>query len=141
MRDNLPRRGILAQRLKDGQPRAVEEAIQFLNDDSYSHGSGYVKEECWHAISDAPLSVRQRERLQHAALKYLDRRISREFWYMCRAMAQLAEGSFREAVDQFIATRTQAARKRATLLRAYLDGIEKGEQTRLAFIREARSAR
>ena len=139
MRDSLPKRGEFAERIRQGHPDAIEEALQFLDDDCPTHGSGYIKEECWRALSDAPLSERQSERLQYVTLKYLDRQVSREFWCMCRAMAGLADDQFQQEVDHYIETWALPSRQRASLCRDYLEGLEKGKPVESAFKKRVRA--
>jgi hypothetical protein len=122
-------------------PRAIEEGIRFLSADLYAHRSGYFKEELWRVIAHVKLTESQRRRLQHVALRYLDRKLGREFWPMCRAMAGLALPGFATEVDRRIATATAAPQRRASLLRAYLDGIEHGEHARQALQRNPETGR
>ncbi|GAA5081865.1 hypothetical protein GCM10025759_32680 [Lysobacter panacisoli] len=81
-------------RIRADDPSAVEAAVSFLVADPYHFRSGYLKEYLWRWLPHCSLTSSARTRLEHAALKYLDRRISREFWNMCKAMALLGRSEF-----------------------------------------------
>lgn len=102
------------RRVRADEPRAVEAAVIFLLADPYHFRSGYLKEYLWHWLQHCTLSLSARARLERAALQYLDRRISREFWSMCKAMARLGRSEFWSAV----ADRSQAAAGKPEAFRA-----------------------
>lgn len=117
--------------------RSLEEAIQYLSEDEYSPGTGYVKEYLWRTLAIVPLTQRQREQLQSIGLRYLRRPITREFWIMCRSMSVIADREYREMVEQYVSNATCEVHQRALYLQAYLKSIELGEsykrlQTRIS---------
>ena len=81
-------------RVRANDPDALEAAISFLVADPYHFRSGYLKESLWRWLQHCKLSKSARNRLERAALQYLHRRISREFWCMCKAMARLGRSEF-----------------------------------------------
>lgn len=81
-------------RVRKNDPDALEAAIRFLVADPYHFRSGYLKEYLWRWLRHCQLSTSARNRLEKAALLYLDRRISREFWIMCKTMAQIGDSEF-----------------------------------------------
>jgi hypothetical protein len=110
----LPRSTI--RKLKDGNPDAAEQAIQFLVSDVYAFGSGYLKESIWNYLMRVQLTERQKQRLQHVALKYLNRKMTREYSYMCRLMSGLREDHFEGEVKLLTTSVNEAIKKRAKLL-------------------------
>jgi hypothetical protein len=128
----------IVRKIKIGEKRAVEEAIRLLDEDEIKDGSGYAKEYLWRAIAQASLTQRQIERLQSAALKYLNRKITREFWPMCRTMVMIANDGFQIEIDRIIKTMKGSVVQRAEFLQAYLQGINYGEQYKTNYLREAR---
>jgi hypothetical protein len=84
----------LLDRVRENDASAVEAAVRFLVADPYHFRSGYLKQELWRWLAHCDLATSARNRLEQAALSYLDRRISREFWTMCKAMARLGSSQF-----------------------------------------------
>lgn len=84
----------MLQRVRKNDPDALEAAVSFLVADPHHFRSGYLKENLWRWLQHCTLSASARNRLEKAALLYLDRRISREFWGMCKAMARLGGSEF-----------------------------------------------
>jgi len=117
------------------EPLAVEAAVRFLLADPYHFRSGYVKEYLWRHISHCTLSASAKNRLEMAAFSYLDRRICREFWAMCKAMARIGRSAFWIEV----ATRTQNEEpeaKRALCLLSYRADVHAGSRVRRAMHRD-----
>jgi hypothetical protein len=81
-------------RVSKNDPVAIDAAVIFLVADPYHFRSGYLKERLWRSLKHCTLTAKNKKRLEKAALIYLDRRISREFWRMCNAMAQLGGPEF-----------------------------------------------
>jgi hypothetical protein len=81
-------------RVRYNDPNALDAAVKFLVADPYHFRSGYIKEYLWHWLQHCRLSPSHRNSLESAALLYLERRISREFWSMCKAMARLGRSDF-----------------------------------------------
>lgn len=84
----------MLSRVRGNDPIALEAAVRFLLADPYHFRSGYLKENLWRWLQRCTLSASVRNRLENAALLYIDRRISREFWSMCKVMARLGSSDF-----------------------------------------------
>ena len=124
------------QELRKGNPRGLDSIIRFLEKDEYRFGSGYLKEYCWHYLKRASLTESQKHRLRQVALEYLHKRMKREFWYMCRFIRRIKEESFRAEVEHLTNSSQSGVRKRASLLKSYLESPETGERMRKKFHRE-----
>jgi hypothetical protein len=109
------------------QRRDVENLIRYLDKDEYCGGSGYAKEQAWHRLKAVELNGSQRRRLQEIALRYLHKRMNREFWYMCRFICGIADDAFRTRVAGLAESNDELLRKRASLLNAYLQDRQAGE--------------
>jgi hypothetical protein len=119
------------QALKKGDADAVETAISFLEVDPVYHRSGYTKEYIWRYIVRCPLETAQIERLQTIAMQYTRKRMRREFWYACRAMAKLGTNDFWLAVEAQMQSNDPLVRSRTFYLAAYSNGVAEGERLRL----------
>lgn len=127
------------EKLKAGDARGVEPALHFLKTDIYEFRSGYLKEQVWRHLHRASLAEHQRASLLQIARKYLQRRMTREFWQMCRLVSQIADAEFTENIQHLAeSAKDPDVRQRASLLRAYLQGVEEGEKERLRFKRLVR---
>lgn len=113
--------------------RAVDVVIAFLERDDYRRRTGYAKEYAWHLLKGIELTRSQRRRLQEVALRYLHRRMRREFWYMCRFIHRIADVSFRSQVAMLTQSKDALLRKRASLLQAYLVSPDAGEVSHKEF--------
>jgi hypothetical protein len=116
--------------LRRSEPNAIERCLQFLEEDPNFHRSGYVKEGIWRRFMNAEVPSRQLRRLEDVGLAYLERRMTREFWYMARTMAERASYAFWEAVRRETLTGDRARKRRATALLAYEQGMAAGEAMR-----------
>ncbi|HEY0587343.1 MAG TPA: hypothetical protein VGD52_14505 [Pseudoduganella sp.] len=125
----FPGGAAMLERVRSGAPDAVEAAVQFLLADPYHFRSGYLKERLWRWLARLQLSARARNRLERAALSYLDRRICREFWAMCKTMARIGRAQFWSRV----AERALPGNVRATLLLAHGANVQAGAQARHLF--------
>jgi hypothetical protein len=125
--------------IDDGNLRGIDSIIAFLQADEYDFGSGYVKERCWHLLKRVRLNETQKRRLRVLGIRYLQRRMRREFWYMCRFMPMIADDGFRSQVDELANSNELNVRDRAILLQAYLLGPEEGERMRQQFKGRQRS--
>jgi predicted glycosyl hydrolase (DUF1957 family) len=114
----------------------TENIIRFLEADDYRFRSGYAKEYCWQRLKQLELTERQKRRLRDVALQYLQKRMKREFWYMCRFIRRISDDAFRTQVQQFVNSRAIEVSKRASFLAAYLESIESGEAVRMQFRHE-----
>jgi len=109
---------------------AIQAAIDFLVADPVHFRSGYIKEDLWRKVPKWTLSDNDRDRIEKAALSYLDKQIRRDFWYMCRAMARIGTPSFWQQVEQRLCSENALIVKRASYLFAYSQGLNPGEQLR-----------
>jgi hypothetical protein len=117
--------------LKRHEPHAISQAIDFLDADPMHHRSGYTKEEVWRRLRHAPLGQRDKARLEAIALRYLDRRLAREFWVMAATMAVIASATFWDRVREAASSATAPERmKRAAHLSAYEHGAAVGSRNR-----------
>jgi hypothetical protein len=119
------------QALKKGDADSVETAINFLEVDPVYHRSGYTKEYIWRYIVRCALEPAQLERLQTVALQYTRKRMRREFWYACRAMATLGTDDFWLALAAQMESSDPLIRTRTFYLAAYSDGVAAGERLHL----------
>ncbi len=124
---------IAARGIREGNSRYAGAIIQFLDKDEYRFGSGYAKEYAWKMLKRADLTEKQKEQLRNIALRYLQKRMQREFWYMCRFIHRIADEAFRARVKQLSASKDEKVRQRAALLLAYFESSEKGEQAHHEF--------
>ena len=134
MKGNYKEAQAAIEDLKAGDVLGLEPAIRFLQDDVHESGSGYLKESIWQYLPRVALTDRQKERLLQIARKYLDRRMTREFWHMCRFIGQIADVEFAGYVQNLgESAKDESVRQRAALLGAYLQSIETGEKERQRF--------
>jgi len=117
----------------------IDAVIRFLEKDDYRRRTGYSKEYAWHLLKRAEFNGSQRRRLLQVALRYLHRRMGREFWYMCRFIHKIADDAFRAQVAMLMKSRDELVRKRASLLQAYFAGPEAGESSHREFQSECLS--
>ncbi len=134
----FPGGGAVLARVRGGDPLAVDAAVQFLLADPYHFRSGYLKERLWRWLANQTLSTSALNRLERAALSYLDRRICREFKSMCKAMARIGRAQFWSRVAEHAfpaaaATDAGAVAKRAALLLAYGSNVHAGSQAHRRF--------
>jgi hypothetical protein len=123
--------------LKSGDVRGLEPAIRFLRADVQESRSGYLKESIWRYLFRCSLTDRQKGRLLQIARQYLERRMTREFWRMCRFINQIADAEFTEYVEGLSeSAKDEGVRQRAALLATYLSGTEEGEKERRRFTRK-----
>lgn len=113
--------------------RDVENLIKYLDRDEYCDGSGYGKERAWRRLRVVQLNGSQLRRLQEIALRYLHKRMNREFWCMCRFICGNADDAFRSRVRRVAESKDVLVRKRASLLQAYLQSEVAGEAVRREF--------
>jgi len=116
----------LFDRVKLGDPEAIEAAVRFLEADPRHFRSGYHKEYLWRVISRQQISLEQRARLEDAALQYLQRQIGREFWYMCGAMTRIATPGFWQRVTGYLGVADRLVMKRASFLLSFSVDIHTG---------------
>jgi hypothetical protein len=102
--------------LKRHESGAIQLAIDFLDADPHHFRSGYTKEEVWRRIRNTPIIVTDKSRLEEIAVRYLDRRISREFWAMSRVMSVIASGDFWVRVRGLAESEVEPKKTRAAYL-------------------------
>jgi hypothetical protein len=116
--------------VRDGDPAAIERCLTFLEADPKYFRSGYVKESIWRRFMHAPLADRQLRRLEDVALAYVGRRLTREYWYMARTMAETGSHAFWQEVRRLAEVSERTPARRATMLLAYEWGTAAGERMR-----------
>lgn len=126
---SFPGGAAMLDRVRSGDRNAVEAAVQFLLADPYHFRSGYLKERLWRWLARLPLSASALNRLECAALAYLDRRICREFWAMCKTMARIGRAPFWSQVTE----RAMPGDVKATLLLAHRANLQAGARARHLF--------
>lgn len=89
-----PGGGAMLVKVREGNAIALENALRFLTADPIHFRSGYLKEHLWRWLQHINLSQNKLDRLEIVALSYLNRRTSREFWNMAKAMHRLARPKF-----------------------------------------------
>jgi len=129
----FPGGGKMLLRVRENDPVALEAAVRFLAIDPYHFRSGYIKEYLWKWLLHCKLSRSARGRLEQAALGYLDRRITREFWIMCKAMAQLGRTEFWLKVSERALKADGPEAKRAYFLLVHGASVHAGALVRRAF--------
>lgn len=128
---NYDRKG-LRRALKRAEASIFEDTLRFLEDDPYWFDSGYTKELIWQNVRRYDLSRENIERLYGVALMYLERPMSREFKFMCLAMAHLGDASFWQMVKAASESDNPRAQVNGYCLLAYAEGIDAGERERMA---------
>src|SRR5262249_7008966 len=92
--------------------------------------SGYTKEEVWTRLRKAPLTPADKVRLEQIALRYLTRRVQREFWLMARAMSKLGSEEFWRNAVKLADSADEPTKSRASYLVHYRGGVAAGEAFR-----------
>lgn len=87
-------------RFLNGDSSEIESAVAFLEEDPYFFRSGYMKEYIWSRLKRANLTSKQRRRVEQAALRYLEKRLRREFWSMARYVRQCGSDCFWRSVEE-----------------------------------------
>ena len=118
------------QRVRAGDADAIDDALFFLLADPVHFRSGYLKETLWRFVPRWNLNEQQRTMIENAALAYLHKKMRRDFWYMCRAMAFVGSLQFWRDVESRITNKNPLISKRASYLFAYSYGVNKGEKLR-----------
>ena len=117
-------------RVRDNDPGALDAAVKFLLADPYHFRSGYIKEYLWRWLQHCKLSLSHRNSLESAALLYLERPISREFWSMCKAMARLGRSEFWSKVSARASAIGTPEAFRASCLLTYGANVHAGANLR-----------
>jgi len=119
--------------LLEGDAKKADPLIRFLEKDEYKFGTGYAKELIWRNLKRVKLTDNQKQRLRKVAMTYLNKRMQREFWYMCRFIHLIADDTFRSQVKTLTESKDGKVRQRASLLYAYLQSDAQGERVRRDF--------
>jgi hypothetical protein len=122
--------------LKRHESDAIQLAIDFLDADPHHFRSGYTKEEVWRRIRNAPLIAKDKSRLEEIAVRYVGRRISREFWAMARVMPVVASTDFWDRVRSLAESEVEPKKTRAAYLLEYEKGAAAGGQNRVKVYRK-----
>jgi hypothetical protein len=117
-------------RVRKNDPVAIEVALRFLTVDPMHFASGYLKESLWRWLKHLPLSDPAKRRLQDAALGYLQRRMSREFWDMARTMHRIGDAEFWRQVAFAAHDAEEPGRSRAVQLLAHGANLHAGAMLR-----------
>jgi len=131
----FPGGGVTLQKVRERDPASVESAIRFLIADPYHFRSGYTKEYLWRWFVHIPLSTGQRVRLEQAALTYIDRKISREFWSMAKCMSRIGGPKFWLAIGTRVNSSAEPERSRALLLLLFGADVHTGSMARRQIFR------
>jgi hypothetical protein len=122
--------------LKRDESAAIETALDFLDADPVHFRSGYTKEEVWRRLRGASLTAGDKLRLEAIALRYVERRIEREFWVMGRVMSKLGSNEFWQNAEKLADSAEEPIKTRASYLLHYRHGVASGEQLRKKLSRE-----
>jgi hypothetical protein len=120
----------LFYRVRENDPTALEAAVRFLEADPYHLRSGYLKERLWRWLPHLTLSSTEQKRLEKAALQYLDRQISREFWSMCKSMNRIGSAEFWTTVEHCSQSQETPKSFRALRLFTFKTSIHAGSKLR-----------
>lgn len=115
--------------LKENE-EALATAVRFLLADPYHFGSGYFKEVLWNRVRQCDVPPSMVDSLERAALLYLERRISREFWSMCKTMSRLGRSAFWRKVSSRAQITGTPEAIRALYLLTYGADIHAGAELR-----------
>lgn len=115
------------ERLKNGDARGVEMAIEFLEADPWFFRSGYIKANLARFLKHVPLSKQQVRRLEKVLLKIVDERNTQEFRNYCRLARIVATPALIEALKERLTDERDHRRLRATWM---LFAIEQGRMSR-----------
>ena len=109
------------ERLRAGDPAAVEDAIVFLETDPWFFRSGYLKERVTRALRRAPLSSAQRERLRRLIIEVCRGRNRREFRDYCVLAAVVWTLEFEETIRAEAAAHDLESKGKFSFLLKYLE--------------------
>ena len=121
------------QELKNQDFRHLEQIIQILEDEEHKPGFAVFKENLWIHLKKAHLNEHQKKRLRNAAIGYLNRRMTRDFWQMAKFISRIATDELRNRVKDLTHSEDEKVRTRALLLWACLQGTELGARVRYRF--------
>ena len=125
-----------SQELKNGDFRHLEQIIQLLEDEEHRPGHAVFKQNIWSYLKKAQLNEQQKRRLGNAAIRYLNRRMARDFWAMAKFIGTISTDELRCRVQMLAQLSDSLITTSALLLAAYLEGPESGAQVRQEFRRK-----
>ena len=109
------------EKLSRSDPDTIENAIVFLEVNPYFFRSGYIKEKVLPILKRIPLSKEQIIRLQNVILHIIDNFYCREFLYYCRLGKKVSSKDFIEKLEKRSNSNNSDIRKRADLMKTYLE--------------------
>ncbi len=89
-----------AERVRAHDPRAIDEAIAWLETDPFCLYSGYTKQTLMRALARAKLSTRQADRLRKVVLQVITRGPRQEFRDTRRLAVRLDSREFRDNLSR-----------------------------------------
>lgn len=107
--------------IRGGDVEQLETIIRFLENDPWSHGSGYLKEKVITAIKPWMLSVDGAKRLQAVCLSIVDKRDGREFRAFCNLARKVNSSALREELTRRLTNFDPNIRRRARWMLDALD--------------------
>lgn len=125
-----PGGSVMLNRVRVGDPAALELALRFLEVDPMHFRSGYLKEHLWNWLKRLDISLSATERLEGAAFGYLERIANREFWAMAKAMHYIARPSFWAKVASVAESQEPPRSQRAIYLLAHGADLHAGAMVR-----------
>lgn len=131
----FPGGAALFNRVRQHDPQALDAAIAFLLADPIHFRSGYLKEYLWRWLVHCPLTGSMRSQLEHAALRYLDRKASREFFAMCKFMHRRGRDKFWSSVSTELLSSDIEKVRRAELLLLHKGSLFAGAMARRRIMR------
>lgn len=102
------------ERLKNGDARSVDMAIEFLEADPWFFRSGYIKANLARFLKRVTLSNQNVRRLEKVLLKIVDERHTQEFRDYCRLARVVATPALTEALKERLTEETLDRRLRAS---------------------------
>ena len=99
--------------LLEGDARAIEKAIAFLEVDPYFFRSGYIKEEIIRRLKGFALSDIQKRRLSRVIVRLVETRDGREFRRYCQLARRLEDPELEAALRERVASADRDVRRRA----------------------------
>lgn len=126
---------VMLNRVRQQDLVALQTAVVFLLADPMHFRSGYLKEHLWRWLAHCPLQARELSQLERAALRYLDRAASREFFAMCKFMHRRGRDRFWSSVSATLLSSDVAKVRRAELLLIHKGSLFAGAMARRRIMR------
>ena len=102
-------------------PRAIENAICFLEINPYFHRSGYIKEEILTKLKKIKLTKDQSSRLRKVILNIVDNYYCREFRYYCKLAREIKTKEFIKDLEKRMESSDKDKAKRAKWMFEYIE--------------------